>query len=237
MRGLTSSALGICVLLAACLLGAGEAMAAAAVVTNLNGTVSARKPDGSMRLLSQKSEVEIGEVLSSEKNSYAKLKFTDGGEVTLRPSSSLTIDAYTFQTEKPEQDSFIFSMVKGGMRTLTGLVGKRGNRDAYRYNSVTATIGIRGTDYGSLMCISDCGNIPDGEYFDVKNGKINIKTKGGSLDVEVGEYAYVKDENSAPILLPGDPGLPPFDEDSMVGNGMGTIYTGIIPEGSGCFIR
>lgn len=222
---------------AALLFSADLAFAAAAVVTNMNGTISAQKADGSVRLLSQKSEVNVGDVLTTEKNSFARLKFTDGGEITVRPETTITIDNYTFEETRPEQDSFVFGLLKGGFRTITGLVGKRGNRDAYRANSPTATIGIRGTDYGSLLCQANCGKLPDGQYIDVKQGKINVSNRAGALDVEVGQFAYVKDADTAPVLLPGDPGLPEFREEDTAGNGLGTFITGVVPEGAGCYVN
>lgn len=223
--------------LAGALLLTVDALAATAIVTNLNGTVSAQKADGAVRLLSQKSEVDVGDTVTTEKNSFARLKFTDGGEITLRPGTTVAIDSYRFEEDKPEQDNFFFSMVKGGLRTITGLIGKRGNRDAYRNSTTTATIGIRGTEYGSLLCQQSCGKLPDGQYIDVKQGKVNVSNKAGSLDVDVGEYAYVKDSDTAPVLLPGDPGLPEFDEEDTVGSGMGTFSTGIIPAGAGCLVN
>lgn len=215
----------------------GTALAEAARVTHLNGTVSAQRADGSVRVLSQNSTLEMGDVLTTEKNSFARLKFTDGGEITLRPNTAITIDAYHYVEEEPQKDSFVFGLLKGGFRTITGLIGKRGNRDSYQANSPMATIGIRGTDYGSLLCAGNCGKLPDGQYIDVKQGRINVVNRAGSLDVDVGQYAFVKDANTAPVLLPGDPGLPPFDEDDTVGNGLGTFATGIIPPGAGCVIN
>jgi hypothetical protein len=215
---------------------AGEALAEAARVTHLNGTVSVQRADSAVRVLSQNSEVVVGDVLTTEKNSFARLKFTDGGEITLRPGTVITVDAYHFVQNEPEKDNFIFGLLKGGFRTITGLVGKRGNRDSYRANSATATIGIRGTDYASLLCQGNCGKLPDGQYIDVKQGKISVVNRAGSLDVEVGQYVYVKDADTAPVLLVGDPGLPSFDEDDTTGNGLGTFATSVIPAGAGCYI-
>lgn len=224
-------------LLAASLLFAGDALAAAALVTHLNGTVSAQRADGALRVLSQNSEVDVGDVLTTEQNSFARLKFTDGGEITLRPNTVITIDAYRFEADKPEDDSFVFGLLKGGFRTITGLIGKRGNRDSYRANSPVATIGIRGTDYGSLLCAGNCGKLPDGQYIDVKQGKINVSNRAGALEVEVGQYAYVKDGGTIPVLLLTDPGIPPFEEEDTAGNGLGTFASGVILPGSGCLIQ
>lgn len=214
-----------------------EALAAAAVVTHLSGTVSAQKADGAIRVLSQTSEVDAGDKITTEQNSFARLKFTDGGEITLRPGTTVSIDSYRFDESKPEEDNLFFSMLKGGLRTITGLIGKRGKQDAYRNSTAVATIGIRGTEYGSLLCRQDCGKLPDGQYIDVKQGRINVSNKAGSLDVGVGQYAYVRDGDTAPLLLPADPGLPEFNEEDLVGNGMGTFSTGVIPGGAGCFVN
>jgi hypothetical protein len=45
-------------------------------------------------------------------------------------------------------------LLKGGFRTVTGMIGKRGNADAYKLRAAAATIGIRGTDFTSRLCIT-----------------------------------------------------------------------------------
>ncbi len=48
-------------------------------------------------------------------------------------------------------------LLKGGFRTVSGLIGKRGNADAYKLRAATATIGIRGTDFSTRLCATkDC---------------------------------------------------------------------------------
>jgi hypothetical protein len=192
----------------------------AAMVVNLSGTLSVIKPDGSVKVLSQRSTVEQGDVLSTEKDSYAMLRFSDGGEVTMRPLSRLKVDVFTFSEDKPEKDSFVFSLIKGGLRSITGLVGKRGNRDAYRLNTATATIGIRGTNYDGLYCQGDCdGSLQDGLYLSVNDGTINASNDAGDLDITAGQFGYVQNPRVPPILLPGNPGLPKFEISTE--NGMG----------------
>jgi hypothetical protein len=184
---------------------------AAATVTHLSGTLSVLKADGSTRILAQNSSVEAGELLTTEKDSYAMLKFSDGGEVTIRPLSRLKVEAYGFNEEKPESDSFVFNLIKGGLRSVTGLIGHRGNRDAYRLNTATATIGIRGTNYDALMCQGDCsGSLQDGLYLNVHDGVINATNEGGSLDYNAGQFGFVQNPKFPPIVLPQNPGLPEF---------------------------
>ena len=216
------------VLLAASCLSA-EAMAAVATVANLSGTLSVQKPDGTVKILSQKSELDAGDLVSTEKDSYARLKFTHGGEVTLRPNSKMKIDEYGFNEQAPEKDSFVFSLVKGGLRTITGLVGKRGNRDAYRLNTANATIGIRGTNYGALWVQGDHGGLADGLYLDVASGAINARNVAGEQDYTSGQFGFVGGINMTPILLPNNPGLP---------NGQATsVSPGGQTGGAGCFVH
>jgi hypothetical protein len=187
------------------------AFAEAAKVTHLSGTLSVLKADGTTRILAQYSPVEAGEVLTTEKDSYAMLKFTDGGEITMRPLSRLKVENYGFTEDKPENDSFVFRLIKGGLRSVTGLVGHRGNRDAYRLNTATATIGIRGTNYDAILCSSDCGgSLQDGLYLQVHDGIINATNEGGSLDFNAGQFGYVQNPKFPPIVLPQNPGLPEF---------------------------
>lgn len=183
----------------------------AATVTHLSGTVSALKANGSTLILSQKSTVEAGDVLTTEKESYAMLRFTDGGEVTMRPLSRLKMETYDFKEDQPEKDSFVFSLLKGGLRTVTGLVGHRGNRDAYQLKTATATIGIRGTNYEAHMCQGDCGgSLQDGLYLQVHDGAINAANDGGTLDYTAGQFGFVQNARMPPIILPQNPGLPTF---------------------------
>lgn len=182
--------------------------ASTAVVLNTSGIVSAQRQDGTVRTLSKNSTVEVGETISTEKGSYARFKFSDGGELTLQPETSVKIDDYGFDESKPEKDSFVFSLIKGGLRSISGLVGKRGNKDAYKLNTPTATIGIRGTDYRSAFCSSNCGKFGAGLYLNVLSGIINARNDAGSLDFSAGSFGHIPNITTAPIILPNDPKLP-----------------------------
>jgi hypothetical protein len=116
----------------------------AGTVVNLSGPLLAKKPDGTVKVLSVKSTVEQGDTLVSEKDTYARIKFSDNSEITLRPNSTFKIESFSFDEGKPEKDSAVFNLVKGGLRAVTGTLGKR-NNEKFGLNTPTATIGIRGT--------------------------------------------------------------------------------------------
>ena len=192
----------------------GAAVANNGTVTQLSGTLSVLKADGSVRILSQKSEVVTGDTVNTQKDSYAQIKFTDGGMITLKPNTSVKIQDFHFKQEEPQKDSFVFGLVKGGLRAVTGLVGKRGNQDAYSLGTATATIGIRGTSYGADDCITTpCPkpgsneNLEPSVYVSVTDGEIVATNNAGSQNFLAGQFGAISDRNSRPRFLSTDPGL------------------------------
>lgn len=183
---------------------------AAGTVTHLSGPLMVKKADGSVKALYINSTVEEGDVLITEKRTYARLKMRDNSDITLRPNTHFKVDQFAFDKDRPGEDRSFYSLTKGGMRTITGLIGKRGNMDGYRLNTPTAVAGIRGTGYGATFCQQDCGNLPDGLYVEVTNGVIIVYNKAGSQIYTVGQYGYVSGPNAVPVLLPEKPELPPF---------------------------
>lgn len=198
----------------------------AAVVVSLLGTVSAQKADGKVRVLAKDSQLMPGETVTTEKGSMARLRFSDGSHTTLRPSSRLMIEAYHYDAAAPERDSAVLKLVRGGMRAVSGAVGKRGNRDAYQAKTVAGTIGIRGTDYALLLCEKRQGDEPgncddldvpetlrsddapaEGLYFTVFEGAILVANNASETVFPEGKSGYVRDADHAPQELPGDPGL------------------------------
>ena len=198
------------------LLAAGNALAANAVgsVTHLSGTLIAKRADGSTKALSVKSGIQEGDTLNTEQETYARIKFADNAEVVLRPNTQLKIAAYSFNQAKPESDNIFMNMVKGGMRAVTGLVGKR-NKEAVNIGTVTATIGIRGTHFGALICQNDCAGIPtvsgkapeNGLHLDVADGAIVVKNAAGQQQINAGQFGFVQNQNTPPQVVPASQGI------------------------------
>lgn len=118
----------------------------AGTIVNLSGPLLARKADGTVKILAVKSEVEQGDTLTAERNTYAQIRFVDNSEITLKPNTTFKIEAFAYDEGKPEADSASFSLVKGGLRSVTGLLGKR-NKEKFALKTPAATIGIRGTTF------------------------------------------------------------------------------------------
>jgi hypothetical protein len=199
-------------------MGVGLAFAAqaqqAGVVTHLSGILSVKRAEAAPKLLSVKSEVKEGDLLTTEDDTYARIKFADNSEVVLRPNSQLKIEGYKFNQAKPENDNVVLSMFKGGLRAVTGLIGKR-NHDKVNFSTATATIGIRGTHFGALLCQNDCGGVPttsgqapaNGLHVDVADGAILVKNGAGQIQVNAGQFGFVAGANAAPQVVPPQQGI------------------------------
>ena len=175
-------------------------------LTHMSGTVSVQKPDGATLPGTAGTKVSVGDTVVTGPGSYARMEMTDGGEMVLRPESRLKVEGYRFVEVKPTEDNFVFSMLKGGLRTVTGLIGKRGNKDAYELKTTTATIGIRGTQFDLRVCQANCGALADGTYLAVRFGAVQTSNAQGTLAVAAGQVAHVPPQRP-PVILPRDPGI------------------------------
>jgi hypothetical protein len=82
----------------------------------------------------------------SEKNTYAQIRFVDNSEITLRPGTTFVVESFAYEEGKPDNDKAAFNLVKGGLRSVSGLLGKR-NKEKFAMKTQGATIGIRGTTF------------------------------------------------------------------------------------------
>ena len=139
---------------------------------------------------------------------------------TVKPNSQFKVEKYSYDKGNPKGDSAAFNLVKGGLRTITGQIGKRGNQDSYQMKTPTATIGIRGTIYDANFCQGDsCGKVPAGLYLAVTDGSVVITNSQGSqatLQVKAGQFVYVQSPTTPPVVLPTKPDIP-FNPPPSVG--------------------
>ncbi|MFL6673965.1 MAG: FecR domain-containing protein [Massilia sp.] len=194
----------------------------AGTVVHLSGPLLAQKSDGTVKVLALKSEVESGDTLVSEKNTYAQIKFIDNSEITLKPGTTFRIENFAFEAGKPDADSAAFSLVKGGLRSITGLLGKR-NKEKFALKTPTATIGIRGTTFiaqyvapldaaiplaqGKSPAAPSGPQLPPGLHVQVTDGMIVVTNNGGSLGFQAGQFGYVPGPAQPPVIVPPNPGL------------------------------
>lgn len=210
-------------------------------VQHLSGTLYVQRADGSIRLLAEKSQLQVGDVVSTERETYAQLNMTDGGKITLRPNSQLRIEGYQFSETEPEKDNFVFALLKGGLRAVTGLIGKRVDRDAYKLRTATATVGIRGTDFNAIEVAppapgqsTPAGAPAPGVYVVVSDGVVVVTSGGLDLLAVAGQTAYSSSADLPAIIIPPPPNLPAIDPPASFGSDNPTAING--GDGSSCTI-
>lgn len=173
--------------------------------------------DGAVVRLTRGAEVQTGDTLRVGEASNMQVRFTDEGITALRSNSEFRIDDYKFE-EKTNIGKSFFSLVKGGMRAITGLIG-RYNRDNYAVKAATATIGIRGTHFVLAQCAGDCFNkdgsqADDGLFGGVTDGRIAVTNQAGEKEFGKNEFFHVPSANALPkpLLAP-----PSFLRDQLEG--------------------
>lgn len=115
---------GLCLIL----LASAALAAPAGSLTHLSGTVSAKRMDGGTRLLSVGSEIQEGDELTTQRDTYARIKFSDGGEVVMRPDTALKVSNYAYSEDKPQSDNVVLNLVRGGLRAVTGFTRQTQSR-------------------------------------------------------------------------------------------------------------
>ena len=189
---------------------AGSAAGDAGAIEQLSGTLSVTGADGKVRILSRKSVIRPGDTINTEHDSYAQIKFADGGRVTLKPNTTVRLDSFKFSQDKPKEDSFAYSLLRGGLRAVTGLLGQR-SKDSYELKTETATVGIRGTTFTVDDCTTDrtsidCARLTPAVYVGVSDGEIVVRNSQGELGVAAGQFGLIEREKR-PLFLSTDPGL------------------------------
>ncbi len=252
-------ALARALLCAVLLLAGGAAWAGQVVgiVEHLSGPLMDRKADGTVKVLAAKSEVESGDTLVAEKNTYAQIRFIDNSEITLRPGTTFKIDNFAYDADKPDGDSAAFSLVKGGLRSITGLLGKR-NKEKFQLKTPAATIGIRGTTFivQWVEPVPPAGpreaakvptplqpSIPDltpGLHVAVLDGMIVVTNPGGALNFAAGQFGHVPSMTVPPIVVPQNPGLkftPPAMFNTSTGGPLASQGPAALQNAVDCIVR
>ena len=171
---------------------AGEAGAVAGRAEFVIGGVTIANRDGVERPLQRGTALDNGDVVRTNANGRAQIRFTDGAYVSLQPNTEFGIRDYNFQNKTDGSERGFFGLLKGAMRTVTGLIGQV-NRDRYQITTPTATVGIRGTG-GVIQVLDDGSTLIIGS-----SGIWSLTNPSGSIDVPAGTSG----------LSPSDPNQPP----------------------------
>ncbi len=188
-------------------------------VADIKGQIFAKnhaEQNAQERALSLGSPLYNQDELRSQADSYALLVFRDGEKITLQAESKLDIAQYHFQ-QAGVKDNAVYRLTTGGMRVLTGSIGKA-NKDAYTVETPVGTIGIRGTGF-DLSCVGDCvaesaklnakrqatDKLPDGLYSHVWQGQIALTNESGEHLITMPDSRYTANLQSQTLVFPNLP--------------------------------
>jgi len=169
----------------------GASLAASATVTSLTGNVQASIGTAAPTALTKDSALESGMTVTTGDNSNIVMKFEDGQVVVLNANTTFKITRYQFNAAQPQTGNAFFSLVKGAMRSISGLIGKH-NSSGFRLQTPVATIGIRGTDFmvatGSL-------------YLSVGQGMVSATNTAATSVFGAGQIGFVAGPAVAPMSM------------------------------------
>jgi hypothetical protein len=170
-----------------------------------SGEVAITTPGQPARTARRGDDVFEGDTIATGRAGAAHLRMADGGIIAMRPDTSIVIDTFRWSGKEDGTEASVLSLLKGGFRTITGLIG-RTNRSQYTVKTSAATIGIRGTDHEPFhIPLPQAGETPIGEpgtYNKVNVGETFIQSGTQTLEIATSEIGFASVQPGvAPVKL------------------------------------
>ena len=157
--------------------------------------------------VTQQDDLYALDTLITREASMAEITLSDNTRISVGPNSEFVISEYSYiepvTSDSDALGSLVASIRNGVIRTVTGLIGKlQSNR--FEINSeLSATIGIRGTDFTVRSCnqLDTCGDLY-GVSVAVQDGSISFKNDAAEIVLAENEFAQVKSAATTPVKAP-----------------------------------
>jgi len=144
------------------------------------GQVSATLPNQEKRILSRKAEVYKEDTVESDKTGTAQINLTDGTLLAIAVNTKIQFEKYNYDKKDTSKDNYVTNLAKGGLRTITGEIGKHNPQETQTKTPV-ATLTTLGTDYSVIVKKNN------DTLISVKVGKIIAKNQKGQV-IELGRF-------------------------------------------------
>ena len=176
----------------------------AGVVEFLDGKVSVIHANGSQEATVVGQKVMEGDTISTASDGEMHIDMTDGGVLAIKPNSSIKITQY--QANGDANDRSFLSIIKGGLRSITGWIGKTQPAN-YKVMTPSATIGVRGTDHETHVVLPGSPDGEPGTYEKVHAGESVLQGAQGTMSVKPGANPGFLSHagKEAPRLIAGAP--------------------------------
>jgi hypothetical protein len=146
------------------------------------GIGSIEKADGIAQLnrgaeikpISSASVLQSGDTLKTGQGGKVQWAMADESVFLMTENSAIRLDEFSYDSKTPAAGKSRFSLLKGAVRGLSGLIAKA-NPANFKLETPVATMGVRGTDFIAVICNNDCSS---------RNGELflgSLRTSGGHL--------------------------------------------------------
>lgn len=159
----------------------------------VSGDVRAAASSAAPAAVTANARIVEGTTVTTGPNSRATIRLDDGHAVVLAENSEFRLDAYRFDKVTPQTNNIAIQLLKGALRSFSGLIGGR-NPGEYALRTSTATIGIRGTDFAIALA--------DQTFVSVSEGTVSITNAAGSVSVGTGATAGVASSTALAGIIP-----------------------------------
>ena len=185
------------VCLSLCLLAAAQPLLAqgrpqVGRVEQAGGLAWAIPPGGTERTLATSDPIFEGDSIITASDGELLIRMVDDAVIAVRANTRFTVTRYQFASrERVKESASLLSITRGALRTVTGLIGRQNPRN-FQVGTTTATIGVRGTDFETVVIEEDTPDVQAGTYQKVNTGATvvtDLKT-GQTLDVAAGQVAF-----------------------------------------------
>lgn len=168
------------------------AIAAAGKVEFTSQGAALRSADGVSKTLIKGMEINQGDTILTGAG-RAQVKFSDGAYLSFQPNTEFKVEEYNFNGKQDGSEKGFFKLVKGGLRAISGLVGRE-HRPAYRLATPVATIGIRGSYYLAEFNEKLKAHVGQGSIYIFNEFGDIILFKGQGAEVNPGSAPKYSDE-------------------------------------------
>ena len=163
------------------------------VYQSVTGDVKAASGTAAPVGVARNQRVLPGTTVTTGPQAQTIIRFDDGHTVILNENSEFRVNQYSFDQDKPQSDNIALQIVKGALRSVSGLIATR-NRTTFALIAPQATIGIRGTDFMIALV--------NPAYLSVVQGSIAATNAAGTAAFAAGSTATIA---SSTVLAVGIP--------------------------------
>lgn len=174
---------------------------AGGTVTTVSGKATVERGGKPVNVVAAQ-PLDPGDTLSVAAQSRVEAQFEDDSLFAIPGAAVFRVDEFSLPKAGPGRA--IYTLVEGGVRTVTGRIGKTAG-DLYELHTDLAIVTVKGSAYTALRCKSRCAGMKPGLYVRAERGQITVTSQRGKLNLQPGQIGYVDPDTGKPALTADSP--------------------------------